>query len=63
MSVGIFIDKHHQPTDAEVNEAVGARLALWQELITYIREKYPCQEDFKFLYGKTYGWARRFRIQ
>jgi hypothetical protein len=21
------------------------------------------QEDFKFLYGKNYGWARRFRIR
>ena len=62
MSVGIFIDKNHQPTEAEVNEAVGTRLLLWHELITYIRDKYPCQEDFKFLYGKNYGWARRFRI-
>jgi len=62
MSVGIFIDKHHQPTEAEVNEAIGARLLLWHELITYIRDKYSCQEDFKFLYGKTYGWAQRFKM-
>ena len=63
MSIGLFIDKKHQPTDAEVREAIGARLPLWQELVCFIRETYPAQEDFKFLYGKTYGWALRFRIK
>lgn len=63
MSVGVFIDKKHQPTDAEVLAAIGAKLPLWQELIRYIREKYLAQEDFKFLYGKNYGWALRFRIK
>ena len=43
--------------------AIGDKLPLWRELIKYIREKYPVQEDFKFLYGKNYGWALRFRIK
>jgi hypothetical protein len=63
MSVGVFIDKQQQPTDAEVQKAVGSKLSFWQELIRDIREKYPSQEDFKFLYGKDYGWAVRFRIK
>jgi hypothetical protein len=63
MSIGLFTDKQHRPTDAEVREAIGPRLPLWQELVRFIRETYPTQEDFKFLYGKTYGWALRFRIK
>jgi len=63
MSVGVFTDKKHPPTEAEVLTAIGPRLAVWQELIRFIREKYPVQEDFKFMYGKNYGWAFRFRIK
>ena len=63
MSIGVFTDKKHQPADAEVLEAIGVRLPLWQDLVRFIRETYPAQEDFKFLYGKTYGWALRFRIK
>jgi hypothetical protein len=63
MSIGLFTDKKRQPADAEVLEAIGARWPLWQELVRLIRETYPAQEDFKFLYGKTYGWALRFRIK
>jgi hypothetical protein len=63
MSIGLFTDKKRQPADAEVVEAIGARLPLWQDLVRFIRGTYPAQEDFKFLYGKTYGWALRFRIK
>ena len=63
MSVGIFTDKKHQPAEAEILAAVGPKLAIWQGLINFIREKYPVQEDFKFMYGKNYGWAFRFRIK
>jgi hypothetical protein len=63
MSIGIFTDKKHQPSEAEVLAAVGPRLPLWQELIAYIRQKYTVQEDFKFMYGMNYGWALRFRLK
>lgn len=63
MGIGIFTDKAHRPADDEVLAAIGDKLPLWQELIRYIREKYPVEEDFKFLYGKNYGWALRFRIK
>ena len=62
MSIGVFADKNHQPTDTEVSEAIGLMLPAWQVLVKFIRESYPVQEDFKFLYGKKYGWALRFRI-
>lgn len=63
MSVGLFTDKHHEPTEAEIQAALGSKLPLWQELIQFIREVYRPKEDFRFFYGKDYGWARRFRIK
>jgi hypothetical protein len=63
MGVGVFTDRKHQPTDAEVLATIGAKLPLWQELVRRMRAEYPAQEDFRFLYGKNYGWALRFRIK
>jgi hypothetical protein len=63
MSIGLFTDKKYQPTDAEVRQVVGSKLPLWEALIRFIRENHSAQEDFKFLYGKNYGWAWRFRIK
>jgi hypothetical protein len=63
MSVGLFTDKNNRPTEAQIYEAIGRRLPLWHDLISLIREQYPVEEDFRFLYGKTYGWALRFRIK
>ena len=63
MSIGIFTDKGDCPTEAQILETIDSRLPLWHELIRHVRELYPVQEDFKFLYGKTYGWALRFRIK
>jgi hypothetical protein len=62
MSIGIFTDKSHRPTDAEVFGAIGPMLPAWQVLVKFIRASYASQENFKFLYGKKYGWALRFRI-
>jgi hypothetical protein len=63
MSYGAFTDKKHQPTEAEIQASIGSQRSAWQELIRFIRENYPADEDFKFLYGKQYGWALRFRIR
>jgi hypothetical protein len=63
MSIGIFTDKNRQPTDTEIFEAIGPMLPAWRVLVKFIRENYSAQEDFKFLYGKKYGWALRFRIK
>lgn len=63
MSIGLFTDKSNQPTEAQVREAVGPRIQLWHDLIRFVQSQYPVQQDFKFLYGKSYGWAIRFRIK
>lgn len=62
MSIGFFTDKTHRPTDAEVRKTIGAMQSTWQALEKSIRKDYSALEDFIFLYGKTYGWATRFRI-
>jgi hypothetical protein len=61
MSIGVFTDKNRQPTDTEVCETIGLMLQAWQALVQFIRENYRVQEDFKFMYGKKYGWGLRFR--
>ncbi len=63
MNIGVFTDKKQQPTEEEVLAMIGLKLPLWQDLIQFIRENYPSDEDFTFLYGKKYGWALRFRIR
>ncbi len=63
MSIGFFTDKKYQPSESEVLEAVGSRRKAWETLISYIRDGYAPTEDFKFLYGKNYGWAYRFQIK
>lgn len=63
MSIGCFTEKENRPTEAQVLEAVGSKSSLWHDLIRAVRDGYPVQEDFKFLYGKAYGWALRFRIK
>jgi hypothetical protein len=32
-------------------------------MVHHVREKYPSEEELKFMYGKEYGWALRFRIR
>ena len=63
MSIGAFTDKKYQPAEDEILKVIGPKLSTWQELIRFIRENYPSDEDFRFLYGKKYGWALRFRIR
>lgn len=63
MSIGAFTDKKQQPTEDDVYAMIGPRLPLWKEFIQFIRENYPSDEDFTFLYGRKYGWALRFRIR
>ncbi len=63
MSVGLFSDKKQRPTEAEIEAAIGPRLDLWRGLTAYLRATYAVEEDFRFLYGRNYGWALRFRVR
>jgi hypothetical protein len=63
MSFGIFTEKKRTPSEAEIHVIMGDSLMLWQALAADLRQAYPVEEDFKFMYGKNYGWALRFRIK
>jgi Protein of unknown function (DUF3788) len=62
-SKGAFTERNREPTQTQVVQALGASVQLWQALIQHIRATYDGQEDFKFCYGKQYGWALRFRVK
>lgn len=42
---------------------MGGTRFLWDEIVAHIRKTYKSVEDFKFLYGKNYGWGYRFRVK
>jgi len=60
MGVGAFTDKTHQPTETEMLAALGPRADAWAEVVRCLREDYRAAADVRF-YGKSYGWALRFR--
>jgi hypothetical protein len=41
---------------------IGTMLPVWNELVVFLRANFLVEEDFKFMYGKNYGWALRFRV-
>lgn len=63
MSIGFFTDKLNPPGQEDIRSILGDSLSAWDEMLTTIRDSYRPQEDFKFLYGKNYGWAVRFRLK
>lgn len=63
MNIGVFTDKNHHPTDDEIFNIIGNRITLWTDVIRFISDNYSAVEDFKFLYGKKYGWALRFLLR
>jgi len=63
MSIGYFTDKAIQPEPGDIQNVIGTRFPLWEEMLSHIRDTYKPREDFKFLYGKNYGWAVRFRLK
>ncbi len=63
LSIGFFTNKSHTPEPEEIRDIMGSCFPLWEELLTHIRQTYHPVEDFKFLYGKNYGWGVRFRLK
>jgi hypothetical protein len=60
MTVGVFLDKDHQPTPREISAALGARKVLWKSILQYLDANYriPVQINFG---GKNYGWNYWYR--
>ena len=61
MSYSAFTGKHREPTTMEILDALGPMAKTWGAFRQHLRETYAVQEDCKFMYGKKYGWALRFR--
>ncbi len=60
MTIGIFIDKDHQPTAPEVFDVLGTKRVLWEELAQFIADNYPIPGEWNFG-GKNYGWNLWYR--
>ncbi len=41
---------------------MGPSNSNWNSMLGEIRKSSKVQQDFKFMYGKKYGWALRFRL-
>jgi hypothetical protein len=61
MSIGCFTDKQLKPAEDAIRTAIGRMLPLWDVLLAHIRATYLCDQDWRFLYGKSYGWGLRVR--
>lgn len=55
MSIGLFIDKDHPPSDEELRETMSTSYALWENLRAFILETYDLPGEMSFG-GKKYGW-------
>ena len=63
MSIGAFTDKKQRPSETEIRDMMGAGLTGWKELTQFVRQQYAPEEEFRFMYGKKYGWAFRFQMR
>lgn len=57
-----FIGKTNEPTRAEVEEALGAKVKLWDDFIDWMREKEGVSDqEWKGVAVKKYGWSLRLK--
>jgi len=57
-----FIGKEDTPTRDEVEEALGAKVKLWDELIQRMSEKEGVSDqEWKGVVVKKYGWSLRLK--
>lgn len=57
-----FIGKADTPTHAEVAEALGAKVKIWDEFIEWMSEKEGVSEqEWKGVVVKKYGWSLRLK--
>ena len=63
MSKSSFIDKNHQPSEAEIAAVLSSARTNWDLALEGIRAVGKTQEDLKFMYGRPYGWGIRLRLK
>lgn len=60
MTPTAFMDREHEPSRAEIADALGAVASLWESLTAYVVSRY----DVEPTYGapsKRYGWDVKYR--
>lgn len=60
MSIGYFLDKEHQPSEKQIETALGSNYRLWKTLIEFIAENYQIPPEINFG-GNKYGWNLWYR--
>lgn len=56
----IFTDQHHEPTEQDIEEALGETYPLWKQLKDFTVSAYPkAKQEWKYP-GIKFGWG--FRI-
>jgi hypothetical protein len=60
MSLGIFLDKEHRPSEKEIERALGKRYVLYEALIDFMKRSYQLGGELSYG-GKNYGWNLWFR--
>ena len=60
MSIGYFADKECPPSPERLAEALGPRLALWEQLTRFLADAYQLAGDWSYG-GKNYGWNLWYR--
>ncbi len=62
MAISIFDDKSKQPTDDDLNEALGDTFAQWNSLQKQIASLYTASPEWGFATKNT-GWGLRLRAE
>ena len=60
MAIGCFVDKNHQPGEAELAAALGPKLVLWDRFIQFMADSYQLPAELSYG-GKNYGWNLWYR--
>jgi len=60
MSIGIFTDKEHAPTQDEIRAALEPAFPLWDRLVRFIEGTYDLAGELSFG-GRKYGWNLWYR--
>lgn len=61
MDISCFIDKNIVPNEAELKNALRNTFALWNEIRSFVIEKYPnAKEEWNYP-GVKYGWSYKIK--
>jgi hypothetical protein len=55
-----WLDRDREPSEAEIEAALGEAAPAWAELLRYLAAAYALEPEVVFG-GRNYGWALRYR--